>query len=138
MRLIRNHYFGDSGARSSPLSQKVPVYVMFLTDGQTTDANATRQQVQWSSYEPLFWQFMGLGKSRKDVKKSGGGFWAGALASDFTFLEELDALSGRHVDNANFFSVADPDLVPDEELYDLLMAEYPSWVKAAPQNGLLA
>lgn len=137
MSLIRTHYFGHGGPRSAPLAQKVPVYVMFLTDGQTFDANSARQQVQWSSYEPLFWQFMGIGKSRKDVQKSGGGFWARAFASDFSFLEELDDMPNRHVDNANFFSVADPNTVPDEQLYDLLMAEYPSWVKAAPGKGLI-
>ena len=137
IRQIRSHYFGGNGARNAPLQQKVPVYVMFLTDGATSDENGTRQQVQFSSYEPIFWQFMGLGKSRKDVKKSGGGFWAKAFASDFTFLEELDTMSGRYVDNANFFSVAEPDVLPDEELYDLLMGEYPEWVKAAPGKGLL-
>jgi stress response protein SCP2 len=137
MAQIRAHYFGSSGARSSPLTQKVPVYVMFLTDGQTFDANATRRQIEWSSYEPLFWQFMGIGKSRKDVAAKKGGFWARALASDFSFLEELDTMGGRYVDNANFFSVEDPEIVPDEELYDLLMAEYPGWVKGAPAKSLL-
>ena len=136
MSQIRQHYFGNS-KRGVPLKQKIPVYVMFLTDGATSDENSARQQVQDSSYEPLFWQFMGLGKSKKDVKKSGGGFWAKAFASDFTFLEELDTMSGRYVDNANFFSVAEPDLLPDEQLYDLLMSEYPEWVKMAPAKGLL-
>lgn len=137
MQSIRSHYFGSAGARSGPLRQKIPVYVMFLTDGQTSDTSATRQQVQWSSFEPLFWQFMGLGKSKKDVAASGGGFWARALSSDFSFLEELDTMSGRFVDNANFFSVADPDQIPDEQLYDLLMSEYPGWVRGAPAKGLL-
>ena len=49
----------------------------------------------------------------------------------FGFLGELDARTGRYVDNANFFSVPDPEAVPDDELYDLLMGEYPGWVKAA-------
>ena len=136
MQMIRQHYFGG-GARNEPHPQKIPVYVMFLTDGATSDENGARAQVRDSSYEPLFWQFMGLGKSKKDVKKVGGGFWAKAFASDFTFLEELDTMSGRYVDNANFFSVAAPDDLPDEQLYDLLMSEYPEWVKAAPSKGLL-
>ncbi len=139
MELIRRHYFPDAlgKSRNSPRLDKAPVYVMFLTDGQTADAGATRQQVQWSSYEPIFWQFMGLGKSRKDVKKGGGGFWASALASDFTFLEELDTMENRYCDNAGFFSVADPDVLADDELYDLMMSEYPAWVKAAPGKGIL-
>ncbi|BCM92266.1 hypothetical protein IAD21_04145 [Abditibacteriota bacterium] len=137
MEMIRAHYFSQRGPRNQPLSQKIPVYVMFLTDGQTSDPSATRQQVQWSSYEPLFWQFMGLGKSKKDVNSSGGGFWARAFASDFTFLEELDTMGNRYVDNANFFSVGDPDALPDEQLYDLLMSEYPQWVRQAPTKGLI-
>ncbi len=139
MKLIRHHYFADvpSRARTAPHAATAPVYVMFLTDGQTSDADATRHQVQWSSHEPIFWQFMGLGKSRKDAKKGGGGFWASALSSEFSFLEELDNLSDRYCDNANFFSVADPDALADDELYDLMMSEYPAWVKAAPGRGLL-
>ncbi|RYX80087.1 VWA domain-containing protein [bacterium] len=137
MKIIRSHYFGQAGQRSQPLSQKIPIYVMFLTDGQTMDTSVTRQQVQSSSYEPLFWQFMGLGKSKKDIMSSGGGFWARAFASDFAFLEELDTMGNRYVDNANFFSVSDPDVLPDEQLYDLLMSEYPQWVRQAPGKGLL-
>jgi hypothetical protein len=59
------------------------------------------------------------------------------LAPDFAFLEKLDQLGGRHVDNANFFSVEDPGQIGDEELYDLLMSEYPDWVRQAPAKGLL-
>ncbi len=114
MELIRRHYFPDAlgRARTSPRSDVTPVYVMFLTDGQTADAEVTKQQVQWSSYEPIFWQFMGLGKSRKDVKKGGGGFWASALASDFSFLEELDTMTGRYCDNANFSASPTPTFWP--------------------------
>ena len=57
--------------------------------------------------------------------------------TDFAFLEELDELPGRYVDNANFFSVEDPEHVPDDELYELLMAEYPTWLHEAARLGLL-
>ena len=138
MQTIRRHYFPASGgALSSPQPDRLPVYVMFLTDGQTGDASTTRQQLQWAAYEPIFWQFMGLGKSKKDVAAGGGGFWARAFASDFAFLEEMDAMTGRYIDNASFFSVSDPEVLPDPQLYDLLMAEYPSWVRQAPGKGLL-
>ena len=44
---------------------------------------------------------------------------------------------GCFVDNADFFSVCSPDEHADGELYDLLMTEYPSWLKQARQLGLL-
>lgn len=90
--------------------------------------------IQSSSYEPIFWQFMAIGKSNKGTKPSG---FLRAFQSDFSFLEELDNLTGRYLDNANFFSVEDPQMISDHELYDLLMAEYPGWVRAASDNGLI-
>jgi hypothetical protein len=65
------------------------------------------------------------------------GWLSKAFASDFTFLEELDNMSNRYVDNADFFSVEDPEIIADQELYDLLMTEYPGWVKLAKTKKLL-
>ena len=176
MEAVRRFYFPESGGgpRNTPRPDNLPVYVMFVTDGQTTDQDGTRNQVTWSSFEPCFWQFMALGQSTKNVipdpaydnakhlnplqpsapppppqerkgmfgrsKPAGGGFAArlAALATgDFKFLEELDDLPGRFLDNADFFSVADPASLPDGQLYDLMMNEYPGWVVQAKQKGLL-
>ena len=151
MRMIRQHYFPDSGAgrRSAPRPDKLPIYVMFVTDGQTMDPNEARNQVAWSSYEPMFWQFMAIGQSSRNVEVAGaapppqkkqrgmGGFLSRLIQTDFGFLEELDDMGGRFIDNADFFSVADPMLLPDDQLYDLLMTEYPGWVRMARECGLL-
>jgi stress response protein SCP2 len=159
MRAVREHYFPDGHGkkRTSPRPDQRPVYVMFVTDGHTTDQNGTRDQVTWSSYEPLFWQFMAIGSSSRQVKAGGppppprkkslfgaggggGGFMArlaAAMSMDFSFLEELDEMGGRYLDNANFFSVADPGELSDDQLYDLMMEEYPSWLKQAQANGLV-
>ena len=62
------------------------------------------------------------------TKKKQGGFGArlaSMMTGDFQFLEELDDMPGRFVDNADFFSVADPAALSDEQLYDLMMNEYP-------------
>jgi stress response protein SCP2 len=147
MQAVRAHYFGAAGPRDSPRPDQLPVYVMFVTDGQTTDQNGTRQQVGWSSYEPLFWQFMAIGQSSRNVtpdgappapKKRGfGARVAARLTGDFQFLEELDDMPGRFLDNADFFSVADPAQIPDNQLYDLMMTEYPGWLQQARQRGLV-
>ena len=141
MALVRQHYFGYAGPRNAPVGQPLPVYVMFVTDGQTMDINETRQQVVSSSYEPLFWQFLAIGKSdttldtfgrltKKKSRRRGG-------ESDFSFLEELDEMPGRFIDNANFFAVEDPSAIPDDMLFELLMGEYPGWLTLARQRGLL-
>ncbi len=149
MQALRRYYFpdGNAGPRNSPRQDKLPVYVMFVTDGQTTDQQGTRNQVTWSSYEPIFWQFMAIGQSSKNVvpegappppKKRGlGARLAQALTGDFQFLEELDDMPGRFLDNADFFSVADPAALPDHQLYDLMMTEYPGWLQQARQRGLV-
>ncbi len=140
MQEIRNFYFpgaGD-GSRYAPIRADKPVYIMFVTDGATADESATKKQLQWSSYEPIFWQFMAIGKSQKDVKSKGiGGWFSRAIASDFSFLEQLDEMGDRYLDNADFFSLEDPESIADEELYDLLTAEYPDWVKSARLKNLL-
>ncbi|MDX6227647.1 MAG: hypothetical protein QOI76_1037 [Frankiales bacterium] len=134
MRLVRQHYFGDSSLRFSPLQQELPVYVMFVTDGQTNDEGHTRDQIQSSSYEPLFWQFMAIGLSNKAAGRRRGAF---GKASEFRFLEELDDMPGRLVDNANFFSVEDPAQISDTEIFELMMEEYPGWLPQAKAKGLL-
>lgn len=133
---VRRHYFPDSrgGERKAPLKAEVPVYVMFVTDGSTSDKPLTERQLRWASHEPIFWQFMGIGKGRKSKSKALINF----ADSDFPFLEKLDDLGGRLIDNADFFAVASPDEHSDSALYDLLMNEYPQWVRQARQHGMIA
>lgn len=136
MEAVRRHYFPDArgGERATPYRAATPVYVMFVTDGGTADKPLTEKQLRWSSREPIFWQFMGIGKGRKSKSKALAQF----ADSDFPFLEKLDELDGRLIDNADFFSVSSPDEHSDAALYDLLMTEYPGWLKQARQKGLLA
>lgn len=135
MEAVRRHYFPDAGGgeRRQPLKAALPVYVMFVTDGSTSDKPLTERQLRWASREPIFWQFMGIGKGRKSKSKRLASF----ADSDFPFLEKLDELDGRLVDNADFFAVSSPDEHSDAELYDLLMTEYPGWVQQATRHGLL-
>ncbi|TQC98066.1 hypothetical protein FK216_07155 [Moraxellaceae bacterium AER2_44_116] len=122
MKMIRQHYLGGNSDRQSPLTPAAesPVYVMFLTDGATSNRKAAENQVLYASYEPIFWQFMGIGPT-------------GA----FEFLEKLDDLRGRYLDNADFFSVKSPQELNDEQLFARLMNEYPKWLEQAKQKQLL-
>ncbi|HMY00094.1 MAG TPA: VWA domain-containing protein, partial [Agitococcus sp.] len=122
MKMIRHHYLYDDSDLKSPArtSAELPVYVMFVTDGATSNRKAAENQILYASFQPIFWQFMGIGRS-------------GA----FEFLEKLDDLKGRYVDNADFFSVKSPQELTDEQLFARLMNEYPKWLLQAQQKQLL-
>ncbi|MEV4515135.1 VWA domain-containing protein [Dactylosporangium sp. NPDC049525] len=118
MKLVRRKYFGSDAYRRVPIAAPTPVYVMFVTDGEPDDQDVAVEQLRSSSYEPIFWQFMAVG---------------GRVA----FLDRLDDLDGRYLDNADFFSVSSPTAIADEKLFELMMAEYPGWLHRARQAGLL-
>lgn len=94
---------------------KIPTYVMFITDGDNGDRKATTDIITQVSRYPIFFQFIGIG------------------ACNFSYLEELDTMKGRYVDNANFFSCNDIIAIDTEEdspkLYSMLLREYPEWLK---------
>ncbi|MFZ3481632.1 VWA domain-containing protein [Sphingomonas sp. 3-13AW] len=126
MRMIRDHY------RSQPDFGRVPVYVMFLTDGGTNDPRLTETQIVEASREGIFWQFMAVGELPRGLKRG-----RSTLPKGFDFLAMLDTMPGRLVDNANFFAVEEPDALSDADLYDLMMAEYPEWLEKAKAAGVL-
>lgn len=90
-----------------------PTLVLFFTDGGFSNRVKIAQLMRQASQLPAFWQFIGLGKN------------------NFGVLRRLDELDGRLVDNAGFFAAEDIDRTTDEELYQLLLSEFPDWLRAA-------
>lgn len=138
--ILRNYYRGTTQ----------PVYVMFVTDGDTSNKEDAKRLVQEMSKEPIFLQFIGLGADKLPATMQGaskpkekGGFlgrmFSAAVAprTPFEFLEDLDSMDGRVVDNANFFAMKTPDSHDDAFFYELLMNEYPQWLEAAKAKGIL-
>jgi hypothetical protein len=150
----------------------LPVYVQFVTDGDTQHREASEAMLRKMSSAPIFVQFMGI--SGQDIMPAGFGqtdaadptpadqppakrgllsrlFGLGAqdpvdeakpakkqrLPEGFEFLINMDNMTGRKVDNANFFAIKDPGTFPDDKLYALLMNEYPQWLKAAREARIL-
>ncbi|MFI1580107.1 VWA domain-containing protein [Embleya sp. NPDC020630] len=124
MRAVREYYFGSGEPRSTPLPAAAPpeppVFVMFVTDGATSEEDAAREHIRSSGYEPVFWQFMAIGEP-----------------DEFEFLAELDDLSGRFLDNTAYFTVADLNSLSDDELFERLVGQYPQWLAAARSRGLI-
>ncbi|MEV5437353.1 VWA domain-containing protein [Streptomyces sp. NPDC052682] len=96
-----------------------PTLVLFFSDGGVYRNAEIERQLREAVEEPIFWQFVGLGRSNYGV------------------LERFDTLPGRRVDNVGFFAVDDISTVPDQELYDRLLSEFPSWITAAGRAGIL-
>ena len=97
----------------------LPVYVVFITDGGIYETAKIKKLLIEASYMPIFWQFVGV---------RGHGYGV---------LEQLDNLSGRYVDNADFFALDDFKTVPNNELYSRLLNEFPAWLRAIKTRGVL-
>lgn len=100
-------------------SDKVPLYVIFISDGGVSQNRKIKEIITAAAYAPIFWQFMGI------------------HGKNYGILEKLDEMEGRYIDNANFFALDDIDSISDEDLYDRLMNEFPSWLKLARAKNLL-
>ncbi|WP_024645196.1 VWA domain-containing protein [Pseudomonas syringae] len=111
MRMVID-YYKKSG-------DKTPVYILFISDGGVHQDREITKLMTEAAKLPIFWQFVGLG------------------GRGYGILEKLDDMGGRVVDNCNFFALDRLDEIPEEKLYDLLMEEFPDWLKAAKSAGIL-
>ena len=59
------------------------------------------------------------------------------MDSAFPFLQKLDDLRGREVDNADFLAFENPAAVPDDVFSAAMMKEFPGWISAARRVGIL-
>lgn len=115
MRAVIQHYKASGSTE--------PALVIFQTDGSPDSRTKAEQAICEAASLPIFWQFVGFGQDR------------------FEFLKKLDDLAvpkKRVIDNAGFFEAgADPRSMPAQTLYDNLMGEFPTWLRAARQQGIV-
>ncbi|MCY9186625.1 VWA domain-containing protein [Bacillus halotolerans] len=125
MRLILDKYgpakkgFFNGLFESKSKKQEIPTFVFFITDGDNDDKSEAEKLIKEASKQPIFWQFVGIGNT------------------SFNFLQQLDTMSGRFLDNANFFQVNDISAITDDELYRRLLNEFPDWLHQAKDKGIL-
>lgn len=117
MHYSKNGLFGRSKAL------KEPVYVAFFTDGDPNSEEAAEKSIRAASDKGIFFQFIGLGDRT------------------FEFLERLDTLTGRALDNAGFFAVSPAEMnsptASDEVLYSYMLQEFAQWIPAARAKGYI-
>jgi stress response protein SCP2 len=101
-------------------ASKLPTLIVFLSDGGVTDEQGIKKAIVDAAKYPIFWQFVGL------------------AGSNYGILEKLDNMNGRIIDNANFFHVDDLIKITDEQLYERLLNEFPTWIREARVKGILS
>ena len=97
-----------------------PVYVIFVTDGDNSDKASAEEAIIEASKYGIFFQFVGIG------------------SASMAFLDKLDTLENRFIDNANFFQVNDLDKIEDKDLYERMLTEFPSWIQLAKSKNILS
>lgn len=125
--MIKNRYFSKIGAAANffkglfsgtstatpaeEAASNLPVYLLFLTDGDTADEGATASMITELSKNNIYIQFVAIGKGSAD---------------NFKFIRGL-AKEFAHVGFSDF---SDPSKVSDEQMYEsLLSEEFVSWIK---------
>jgi hypothetical protein len=97
----------------------IPVYALFLTDGAPDNKDAAVRALTEVSTAPIFWKFLSIGQQ------------------SMAFLEQLDTLTQRFVDNANYEPVGDVDAISDAVLFEKMLVEFPDWLKEVRTKGLI-
>lgn len=98
---------------------KLPVYIVFITDGGISKTKAIKDVIRRSANYPIFWKFVGLG------------------GSNYGILKNLDDFTDRKIDNTHFFAMDNFATVSDEDLYDNLLEEFRTWIEEAKLKNIL-
>jgi len=96
-----------------------PVYALFLTDGGPDSQEEAVKALTEVSTTPIFWKFLSIGPSKMQ------------------FLQKLDDLTARFVDNADYQHVGNVDAIPESDLFDLMLEEFPEWLNEVRSKGLI-
>jgi hypothetical protein len=114
---------------------KAPALVLFQTDGDQEDEEATSKLLVESSDLAIFWQFFGMGKTM---------FPRLSRFDTLIGLSRSDILRGRTVNNTDL--IIDPcrthngkliSILTDEQLYSQLSTNYARWLCDAECAGIL-
>ncbi len=157
MALVRQYYFGEPQGRA--VTAKLPVYVLFVTDGGTTDPQLTQAQLIESSREPLFWQVLVCGDIDAQLRSvyaanfGPGGPNAAVAAmlpeeqkqlmirrsveASLATVRSFDAIPGRFLDNYAVVELPTAAAIADPGFYDQLLGRYPRWLHEARAHGLV-
>lgn len=116
----RGGLFGHKRAEPDLEAEKdaPPKFILFVTDGAPSDKSQTTKLLVEAAHRPIFWQFIGLGYSP-------------------SFLEKLDTMGNRVVDNVGLFEYHDTLAMSDTEFFDAIIGEFfTHWLPEARRLGI--
>lgn len=116
--VIKKSSFSMCGTEYAPVLKQIhkkvkndiPDFVIFITDGDNFDKPETDSIIREMSTDNCFVMFVGIGNA------------------SFSYLEKLDNLTGRPIDNTGFVKFADIANINEEELYTKFLSEYSNWL----------
>lgn len=91
------------------VDNSIPTLVLFITDGDNADKSETDKLLRTHCTDNVFIQFIGIGNE------------------NFRYLEKLDDLSGRTVDNTGFVKFNILSKADDNKVYGSILKEYIKW-----------
>jgi len=117
--VVNKSGFQMGGTRYAPVlknlhsktTDSIPDFIIYITDGDNSDKPETNEIITAMSNDNCFIMFIGIGNSY------------------FPYLESLDNLAGRDIDNTGFVKFADIENTDDRTLYTKLLSEYSNWLK---------
>lgn len=137
LKCLRQQYFFDNNIRDTPLKSELPVFVIWITDGECNlEVEEFKAQLRYASYEPIFFKFIALGGVQSQNTKNG----------IKRFMDEIDDgpvlgdgnnsipdSQKRFVDNADCKYLEDPKELTMHQFFE----EYPSWVLEVNSKNML-
>lgn len=117
-KVIYNSGFSMGGTEYAPVlktihkkvQNDVPDFIIYITDGDNSDKSETNKIIREMSTDNCFIMFVGIG------------------SASFGYLEKLDNLSDRPVDNTGFVKFANIANTDDKTMYTELLTEYSGWL----------
>lgn len=97
---------------------KLPVYVVFITDGGVSRIREIKEAIQRAEAYPIFWTFAGLD------------------TSNYGTMENLDAFTNRSINNSHFFWIDTFSSLKDDQLYQKLLDKFKEWIEQAKSEGI--
>lgn len=111
----------SSGADAATLEaekDQPPKFVLFVTDGAPSDRGHVTKLLVEAAHRPIFWHFIGLGYSPK-------------------FLEKLDTMGNRLIDNVGLTEYNDTLGMTDQQFFDDIIREFfTQWLPEARRLGI--
>lgn len=96
-----------------------PVLIIMPTDGTNYDIKDTNDIIRKMSATGMFIATIGIGDQ------------------NFDYLQSIDTMTGRKLDNVSFTRAVDIERMPDEELYRNVLGEYAKWIPQARAKGYI-